>query len=110
MRNELLPTLLQVIKQPLIWTIITTRLEDPIVIKLRKFVLATVNPDYVTTCYQSEDPMGQWFAKLKARHGQTITDEKIEARKAYKNVHKPLRFLKDAITWLDRWGTVIARA
>jgi hypothetical protein len=54
--------------------------------------------------------MSQWFAKLKARYGQIITDEKIEARKAYQNAHKPLRFLKDAITWLDRWETVMAKA
>jgi hypothetical protein len=54
--------------------------------------------------------MGQWFAKLKARCGQTTTDEKIKARKAYKDAHKPLRFLKDAITWLDRWETVMEKA
>jgi hypothetical protein len=78
--------------------------------KLRKFVLATVNPDYVTTCCQNDDPMGLWCTKLQSRCGQTITDEKIEARNAYKNAHKPPKFLKDAITWLDRWETVMARA
>jgi hypothetical protein len=52
--------------------------------KVRKFVLPTVNPDYVTTCCQKDDPMGHWLAKLKARCGQTTTDEKIEARKTYK--------------------------
>jgi hypothetical protein len=29
---------------------------------------------------------------------------------AYKDAHKPPRSFKDAITWLDRWETVMARA
>jgi hypothetical protein len=66
--------------------------------------------NYVTTCCQNDEPISRWYAKLKARYGQTITDEKIEARKAYKDANKPPRSLKDAAIWLDRWKVVMAQA
>jgi hypothetical protein len=84
--------------------------EQSAVQKLRKWIMQTVAPPYKSTCCNAGEPLWKWHNNLQKRCGQSKADELLETRTAYKNSLKPPRNPRDALMWVDKWETAMAKA
>lgn len=52
----------------------------------------------------------EWYDNLKARCGMLAADDKMEVRRQYKEALKAPRTMKEAVSWVERWEIVMAKA
>lgn len=77
---------------------------------LTNHILRTVAPHYKTTCCIPGKPIWVWYENLKLQCGKAQSDEREEARQAYKAALQPLRQSKNASKWINNWEIAFATA
>lgn len=77
--------------------------------EITRWMMQTISPTYKTTCCPGGVPLWQWYQNLQDRCGQTSADEKMELRSQYKLALKPPKNNRDALTWIDKWESTMAR-